>query len=556
MSAEDKLGKGISRRSFIKGAVIGTAGIASASMLAGCSPKESGNQQSSAGENGAKKYSWETPPDPIPDSEIKETVEADVVVVGAGLSGLSAATRAAEEGAKVVVIEKGKSWTGRGGHFGVVESRVMREASIVNDKYQLAREWISRCGNRVREELVWLFMNQSGPAMDWFLDKAEAAGLKVGLLDSYYKGEIYREYPGTHMFFGGPMMKEGKEPGQDVSLVLYNEATKLGVTFYFETPAVQLVKEGDRVTGVIAKAADGYKKFKAAKGVILATGDIGGDKEMCEVFAPIALKANGSQYTPVGQNTGDGHKMAMWVGASMEDAPFPTTIHPQAFAWLSYFFLFVNQEGKRFMNEDIWPQAKSIAAMNQPGKGPWAYSIFDSKWPEEVKASLPYGGSLFWDSMGRLIGQEWTPDADKKTIQKYVEEGKVGWMADTLEELAEKIEVPVDNFVATVKRYNELARAKKDVDFGKRPELLTTIEKPPFYALKFGGALLVVNGGVNVDNKLRVLDKNYKPIPGLYAVGNTAGGLYGVDYPTIIPGNSHGRALTWGYVAGKTVLEG
>jgi len=84
MSAEDKLGKGISRRSFIKGAVIGTAGIASASMLAGCSPKESGNQQSSAGENGAKKYSWETPPDPIPDSEIKETVEADVVVVGAG----------------------------------------------------------------------------------------------------------------------------------------------------------------------------------------------------------------------------------------------------------------------------------------------------------------------------------------------------------------------------------------------------------------------------------------------------------------------------------------
>jgi fumarate reductase flavoprotein subunit len=125
----------------------------------------------------------------------------------------------------------------------------------------------------------------------------------------------------------------------------------------------------------------------------------------------------------------------------------------------------------------------------------------------------------------------------------------------TIEELAEKIGVPVETFKETVERYNEVAKAKKDTDFGKRPELLTTIEEPPFYALKFGGALLTVNGGVNVDTNLQVLDKEYKPIPGLYAVGNTAGGLYGVDYPTIIPGNSHGRALTWGYVAGKTVLE-
>ena len=96
---------------------------------------------------------------------------------------------------------------------------------------------------------------------------------------------------------------------------------------------------------------------------------------------------------------------------------------------------------------------------------------------------------------------------------------------------------------------------KDDSDFGKREELLFPIKKPPFYASKFGPAMLVVTGGLIVDTHLRVLNNDHYPIPGLYAVGNVAGGLYGVDYPTIIPGNSHGRALTWGYLAARNILE-
>ncbi|WP_425800701.1 FAD-dependent oxidoreductase [Desulfitobacterium sp. Sab5] len=555
MSTEEKSNKGISRRDFFKGSAFAAVGLATGGVLAGCgTPKTT--TQTPAGS--PAKYSWETPPAAIPASQIKETIDADVVIVGAGLSGLSAAVRAKENGAKVVVVEKGATWTGRGGHFGVFESREMKKLGLVNDKEKLVREWIAQTGNRVKEELVWLFMNQSGAAMDWFLTKAEASKLfsKIGVLASYYKGSTYTEYPGTHMFLGGPNQKKGGMPGTDVSLVLYNEADKLGVKFYFESPAEQLVKEGDRVVGVVAKGKDGYKRFNASKGVIIATGDIGGNKEMTEAYAPVALKANGSQYVPVGVNTGDGHKMAMWAGGTIEDTPFPTMIHPQAFAWLSYFFLFINQKGNRFMNEDTWVQSKSLNAIRQPGDGPWAFSIFDSKWPEEVKASLPYGGGMFWDSMGRLVPSEWTPDADQKTIQGYIDQGKVGFKADTLDELAQKIGVPADQFKATVARYNELAKAKKDTDFGKRSELLTTIEKGPFYALKFGGALLTVVGGLNVDTKLRVLDAKKNPIQGLYAVGNASGGLYGVDYPTVIPGNSHGRALTWGYIAGKTVTEG
>jgi predicted oxidoreductase len=96
---------------------------------------------------------------------------------------------------------------------------------------------------------------------------------------------------------------------------------------------------------------------------------------------------------------------------------------------------------------------------------------------------------------------------------------------------------------------------KDDTEFGKRPELLFPIKKPPFYASKFGPAILAVTGGLLVDTRLRVLDCEHRPIPGLYAVGNVAGGLYGIDYPTLIPGNSHGRALTWGYLAGKNAIE-
>ena len=124
-----------------------------------------------------------------------------------------------------------------------------------------------------------------------------------------------------------------------------------------------------------------------------------------------------------------------------------------------------------------------------------------------------------------------------------------------LEELAEKMEVPVDTFKATVARYNELYEMGDDVDYGKRSELLTSITEPPFYALKWGPALLNVHGGMIIDTNMRILDKDNKPIPGLYAIGNTAGGLYGVDYPLLWNGNSHSRALTWARQAVQNIKD-
>ena len=163
------------------------------------------------------------------------------------------------------------------------------------------------------------------------------------------------------------------------------------------------------------------------------------------------------------------------------------------------------------------------------------------------------------EPLGALYGEAWKePEEGNEIVQAietYVQNG-LCCKADTLEELAEQMGVPKDTFLATVARYNQMYRQQNDEDYGKRSALLTPIDKPPFYALKFGPSLLDVFGGVITDVKLRVLDKDYNPIPGLLAVGMIAGGLYGVDYPLLFNGNSHGRCLTWARQAAETIVNG
>jgi fumarate reductase flavoprotein subunit len=140
-----------------------------------------------------------------------------------------------------------------------------------------------------------------------------------------------------------------------------------------------------------------------------------------------------------------------------------------------------------------------------------------------------------------------------ENVKAYIEKGYIR-SAETLEELADKIEVPKDNFLKTVARYNELAQLGEDLDFGKRAACLTTVEKPTFYAAPLGTALLVTLGGLKINEQLQVLDEEQNVIPGLYAAGNASGSYYANDYCVNLPGNSHGRAFTFGYLAGKNVV--
>jgi len=113
----------------------------------------------------------------------------------------------------------------------------------------------------------------------------------------------------------------------------------------------------------------------------------------------------------------------------------------------------------------------------------------------------------------------------------------------------------VETFKATVKRYNELAYLGKDMDFGKRPDRLSPVDRPPYYAGKSGYSLLAIMGGLNVNQKLQPLDKDWEAIPGIYLAGNTMGNRFAVDYPTMCPGLSHGMAIHYGRIAGLNAVS-
>jgi fumarate reductase flavoprotein subunit len=177
------------------------------------------------------------------------------------------------------------------------------------------------------------------------------------------------------------------------------------------------------------------------------------------------------------------------------------------------------------------------SAQLQPGHKTW--TIYDSTFAED----LPKMGTSF----SRTNAMS---DRTQTSIDAALENGTL-IKADTLDELAEKIGVPADALKATVARYNELAAKGSDDDFGKDGEMMTAIDTAPFYAAYNSLALLVVLGGLTVNEKLQVLDKDHKVIPGLYASGNTAGGFFANDYPVIVPGLSHSRAWTFGRIAGE-----
>lgn len=556
----------ITRRSLFKlGGAATVAGALGVASLSG----PTASTAFAAEEAQAVHWSWEAAPDPIDDADIVDVIEDDYLVIGAGIAGVSTACSLAENGASVTVVDKSNTYSYRGGHYGSCNSSRWKAAGVEHEPADIARDWIAQCNSRCNERLVWQFLNRSGEALDWVADKVENHGGTVRLLGVVYKGPTYKEYEGTMMFIpgdveqgnavGGGIKNNASADGLTVANMaissLYDDAVNAGANFVFDTRAEQLIKEGDTVVGAIVSDADGYKKYIGAKGVILATGDISGDDEMCEAYSPLMLRCQQTQYAPLGVNTGDGQKMGMWIGAKMEDGPLAPMIHPQGYVRISHYFLMTNTRGERFMNEDTWSQGKSLGALVTAGNNDHAWSIFDSAWLDQIPETIPAGGGMFWVPSGWEYGTPWTPDADQGFLDGGLENGMVK-QADTVEELAAAIaadepQFNQERFIEEFNRYNELCQAGKDTDFGKRSELLYELKNPPYYAAKFGGCRMTAPGGLLIDTSSRVLDHDDNPIPGLYAVGNVSGGLYAVDYPLVIPGNSHGRAITFGYLLGR-----
>jgi fumarate reductase flavoprotein subunit len=537
--AMSKKRSGLGRRGFLKSAVAsGMAGVMASNPLMAA-------QQKKAGASAGCKPSWETPPPPIPLGEIKNTVTTDVVVIGAGVAGVVTALSAAEGGAKVVVLEKLRQFSARGFDIAAVDSRVQKKMGIKIDVPQAIRELIKSGDKQIKEELYWIWTRHSGKVLDWILDQTEPEGLVVKMSTSQYKGPTYFEYPSTHHILGGPHTKDGSFI--DVMTILEKNAKAKGVDFRYRTPGARLIREGNGpVTGVIGGTAGNYTRFMASKGVVMATGDYGSDPEMLRHFCPIATYVDANVYTPIGANVGEGHKMGLWAGAAMQKGTHAPMIHSLGGAW-PYFFLHVNKRGLRYQNEDLACQAGCLGKMMQPDGIGW--TLLDSDFTRHVPKTLSIGGGFFWDHPGRNMGEEWTPDEDMAALADNIKAG-LAFKADTWDELAAKMKVPADALKKTVARYNELVKKGVDEDYGKRKELLFPIDKPPFYAGLMKSALLATTSGLRINTKCEVLDDRDEPLGGLYAVGNVQGDMFAVDYPTVFPGLSHGRCVTFGRIVG------
>ena len=546
----------ITRRGFVAGA--GIAAASTAVCAAATAPAALAD--GAPVDDGA--WTWPAKPEAVADSDIVETIEADVVIVGAGIAGLATAASAAENGLSVVVLEQNEDISARGGHWGSANSTYWKDAGVTQDPAEIAKDWIAQSNSRCDERLVWKFLNNSGAAIDWLGGLVEDAGGIVVLCGMGYQSYPYPEYKGTVAFI--------PPEGSELSLAnmaqhtLFEHAQELGATFSFQQKAEQLVEEDGRIAGVIASGADGLRRYLATVGVVMCTGDISGNEAMCRVLSPLAYRCNASQYTPVGANMGDGQIMGKWVGALIEDAPFAPMIHPQGYSSLQGAQLIVNGRGERFMNEGTWCQGRSLEILNQPGHLGYAWVVFGGDvdaWAQNMYEGLQYGGGMFWDTAGAGFDPETgttttTAEYYPSALQKDLDNGIHTWKFDTLDEAAAHMEVDAATLRATVERYNELCEKGVDEDFGKDAHFLYPVApEGPFYVAKVGPARMVCPGGMVIDPDSRVLNEDREPIPGLYAVGNCSGGLYAVDYPLVICGNSHGRCVTFGHLLGKYLAE-
>jgi hypothetical protein len=395
----------------------------------------------------------------------------------------------------------------------------------------------------------------------------------------------YKTWPCNAQFMG-PTLRRSVQPF--VSVLRWfqkyhvQKTIEQGADWYYESSAVVLNQESSgAVTGAIVQdAAKKYIKFKARKGVIIATGGFQGNPDMSWALLNESQEwAERSGTTKdnlsAGYLNGQGHKMACWAGGMIEPSPRGAVGGVGGGVsgpWGTGPMLQLNANAKRFCNEAAAPLIGQAAA-RQP-KGIMCL-VTDKKFMRSVEiAGLEHGGPNY----GRPVYYEDT-EADMKKVLGTGAKGysvrcctvaerqaSTVYGANTLEELAGYLGYTgdlVQTFLESIRYYNELCYAGVDSDFGKDAKAMIPVDEPPFYGCKGGsgrgggGGMMASLGGMAslaglvTDDKLRVLGKEGEPINGLFVCGNTLGGRYGLGYTTPFAGNSIGMALTHGWLAGK-----
>lgn len=566
----------LDRRSFLKGGVVAAGAAAFAGALSACAPsapQETGAADETLATTGEAWYG--SPADPAT-FDVVDTVDCEVLVCGLGAGGITAAAAAAEKGMNVIAIEKGAGHGSIKSDIGVIGTRIdtveVDPLQMLNEHTRYANGW---CDPRVTR--VWA--TESGVTFDWISDSIAEFGATPYFEYDVDEGThgVWPVYPTDHGFHytyteeeqakadaavaesGDPAAAQGILP--QVGDYMLKKAEEWGADLRYETPFVQLAQdENGKVTGAYAKIGDGCVLFNASKGVILATGGYEANPDLLAELNPDAAAIGGVFMTQAGCE-GEGIKAGIWAGGMKDEIPTLMTFARAAVApdaelgypyqgmtcWIGdQPFLKVNLDGARVCCETApYDYPLHVAALQPEYK---LASIWDSDYQNQIVAFHTIGCSRInmsdtVDAAGVPTGEGLSFPACDMMIGAAMEAGIVQ-QADTIEELAEKLRVDPAGLTATVERYNELAAKGVDEDFGKPAKDLLPLSKPPYFGAFFGGHVLCTLDGLRIDEHMRVLNTERKPIEGLYAVGNCSGSMYAGSYPELFIGNANGRTIT------------
>ena len=514
----------------------------------------------------------------IDEAAITETIDTDIVIVGAGNGGMFAAAYAAANGLNFRIIEQNSAVQDTRHWYGAIDSAAAKEAGVpATDKAKLLSEISRYASGKCDQRVVKTWINESAAMHDFMRGILEDQFGWTCEFTSGAEAAWPAENAEHNTDYLYPVQEHNYRQSESESGLQRNEALQqyieeLGYSIDFKTSLAKLEKDADgRVTGIIAQSTedDHFIRYNANKGVLLACGGFPGNPYMMEQLDPLGTSVTTAcSYSP--SDKGYGIRAAVWAGANLDKEAAPMLFDrgivapgvdagyvesENSFGGKAFPgeikqynpgtqpFLKVNRNGERFANESSPYNDIVYAAAHQPGR---VYAqICDANILEDVKRFHTIGCS----AQTRNAGAEY--------IQKQMdsaEEKGCFFKADTIEELADKLGFTgeaKDTFLATVDRYNELYDQQNDEDFGKPAYRLSAIRKAPFYGCWLGASLLCTEQGIAINEKGQALDNDNKPMPGLYVTGDMSGSFFANNYPCLMAGVAMGRTLTFAMKAIK-----
>lgn len=444
----------------------------------------------------------------------KKDLDTDVVIIGAGGAGMTAAINTAQAGKDVILLEKmpyaGGNTTKATGGMNAAETHYQAEQGIDDSVEQFVEDTMEGGHNINDKDLVTTLAENSAEAIDW-LDSIGAPLPKVSFSGGATNARIHAP-------------EDGSGVGAYLVTSLLKKMDELDINVMYDTKATSLISKDGTVTGVKAESKDTEYTINA-KAVILATGGFGNNEDMIVQYRK---DLKGTVTTSAPGITGDGIVMAEDVGADLVDIE-QIQLHPTVEQKTSMLItesvrgdgaILVNQDGKRFTDELLTRDVVSAAELEQPGS--YAYIIFDQRLRDGLKA-----------------------------IEKYVSTG-ITVQGDTIEELAEKIDVDPATLAETLKNWNQYVADQNDPDFGRTTGMDHDLSQAPFYAIKIAPGIHHTMGGVHIDTDAQVIDKDGNPIPGLFAAGEVVGGVHGGNR---LGGNAVADIVVFGKIASESAVE-